>query len=347
MSSSLATVGYALANVVTSVALVLLNKKVFAKGFHFPLTLSFFHFCFTVVFYQLLLASAAFTMPQKTISGLEKFKVATAGVASIGFMNISLAHNSVGFYQVTKLTIVPITLVINYFLLGITTTLKIKLALGVLLGGVGVATVSDVSLNPLGMFFGLLAVLSTALFQIWQGSKQREFGYSGAQLQSAVAPWQAAVSLVTALATETWCVNGVARCDSATDFLFTSSKRNKTVHLIFGTCMLALLVNFSSFGLIGNTSPTTFQVVGHAKTCLVLLGGFLLFPITMSTEELYYNIAGVSVAMVGVVLYGHVKMRSGVDDRDCFDQICPGPILRVLAPERSEEEVEGLTSSRV
>ena len=54
MSDGLTTAGYAVGNVLSSVAIVLVNKKVFAGGFHFPLTLSFFHFCFTVVFYAFL-----------------------------------------------------------------------------------------------------------------------------------------------------------------------------------------------------------------------------------------------------------------------------------------------------
>ena len=45
---------YAVGNVASSVALVLVNKKVFAGGFHFPMSLSFFHFCFTMLWYQML-----------------------------------------------------------------------------------------------------------------------------------------------------------------------------------------------------------------------------------------------------------------------------------------------------
>ena len=52
-SEVLTTAGYAVGNVVSSVALVLVNKKVFAAGFHFPLALSFFHFCFTIVFFYI------------------------------------------------------------------------------------------------------------------------------------------------------------------------------------------------------------------------------------------------------------------------------------------------------
>lgn len=125
MSDSLITTGYAVGNVLSSVAIVLVNKKVFAAGFHFPFSLSFFHFCFTMVFYRLLLACGLFQLPTKPMSQLERFKVGAAGVASIGFMNVSLSLNSVGFYQVTKLTIVPVTLVINSVFFSVSTTTKV------------------------------------------------------------------------------------------------------------------------------------------------------------------------------------------------------------------------------
>ena len=79
---------------------------------------------------------------------------------------------------------------------------KIKLALLILLAGVGVATVTDVELRPLGLVYGALAVLTTAVFQIWQGTKQKEFEISGTQLQAAVAPWQTVQALVAAALTE-------------------------------------------------------------------------------------------------------------------------------------------------
>ena len=103
---------FAVGNVLSSVSLVLVNKLVFSAGFKFPLSLSFCHFCFTVVFYRLL-RCAGFYEANQTMPQIEKFKVALAGFASIGFMNLSLNSNSVGFYQITKLTIIPVTLVIE------------------------------------------------------------------------------------------------------------------------------------------------------------------------------------------------------------------------------------------
>lgn len=356
MSDTLITTGYAVGNVISSVAIVLVNKKVFAAGFHFPITLSFFHFCFTIVFYKLLWSCALFKTPDPDLPTFEKFKVALAGVGSIGFMNVSLSLNSVGFYQVTKLTIVPVTLAINYFFYSVTTTNKVKLSLFILLLGVGVATVSDVELRPIGFFFGVLAVLTTAMFQIWQGTKQKEFGVSGTQLQNSVAFWQTTQAMVGSILFESLCMEQPpAPCDSALQFLqhafmYPDSVEKRAMWFVLVTCFLALAVNWCSFGLIGRTSPITFQVVGHAKTCLVLVGGYVLFPSKdQDAKQFYHNIAGVSVAMVGVVLYGHVKQAASQGKDDCLDCMCPSGLVRVLDNKYatvSPTETEGLTNSK-
>ena len=54
---------------------------------------------------------------------------------------------------------------------------------------------------------------------------------------------------------------------------------------------------------------------------------------------------GVSVAMIGVILYGHLKHAAGNDQADCLDMTCPGCVLTVIEPKYSEierEETEGL-----
>ena len=50
---------------------------------------------------------------------------------------------------------------------------------------------------------------------------------------------------------------------------------------IAGSAVLGLLVSLSMFLMIGATSGVTFNVVGHAKTVLVLAGGVALFGDTM------------------------------------------------------------------
>ena len=46
---------------------------------------------------------------------------------------------------------------------------------------------------------------------------------------------------------------------------------------IAGSAVLGLLVSLSMFLMIGATSGVTFNVVGHAKTVLILAGGVALF----------------------------------------------------------------------
>ena len=62
--------------------------------------------------------------------------------------NASNEANSVGFYQVTKLIMVPVTLAINAIFYGVQTTGKIKASLFLIVAGVGVATVTDLELRP-------------------------------------------------------------------------------------------------------------------------------------------------------------------------------------------------------
>ena len=195
---------YAVLNVSSSVSLVLVNKIVFKEGFTFPMTLTCFHFGFTVVFYRMLRACGCFERAAMPLA--EAFKVAAAGVGSIGLMNVSLNTNSVGFYQLTKLAIIPCTLGAQALLFGAHASRKVKLSLAVLILGLYVATVTDVQLNAPGFCLGVLAVLTTTIFQLWQGSKQREFDLSATQLQSVIAPSQALQSLTAAVALENLCV---------------------------------------------------------------------------------------------------------------------------------------------
>lgn len=42
--------------------------------------------------------------------------------ASVGLMNLNLARNTIGFYQISKLLCIPTTIVIEYFIFGLKIT---------------------------------------------------------------------------------------------------------------------------------------------------------------------------------------------------------------------------------
>lgn len=93
-------------------------------------------------------------------------------------------------------------------------------------------------------------------------------------------------------------------------------------NLSISTCFkIAIAVNVLTYALIGKTSPVTYQVVGHFKTCLTLLFGFVLFPESIPKDALFINLAGVSVALTGIFLYGNVKIREAEGLPDYLDKM--------------------------
>lgn len=73
------------------------------------------------------------------------------------------------------------------------------------------------------------------------------------------------------------------------------------------SCLISVSVNFSTFMVIGKTSPVTYQVLGHLKTCLVLAFGYVLLRDPFS----WRNIFGIFIAVVGMVLYSYYCTLEG------------------------------------
>ncbi|KAK9221610.1 hypothetical protein WN944_010037 [Citrus x changshan-huyou] len=67
------------------------------------------------------------------------------------------------------------------------------------------------------------------------------------------------------------------------------------------SCLIAVSVNFSTFLVIGKTSPVTYQVLGHLKTCLVLGFGYTLLHDPFTERK----IIGILVAICGMGLYSY------------------------------------------
>ena len=71
------------------------------------------------------------------------------------------------------------------------------------------------------------------------------------------------------------------------------------------SCLISVSVNFSTFLVIGKTSPVTYQVLGHLKTCLVLAFGYVLLHDPFN----WRNILGILIALIGMVLYSYFCTR--------------------------------------
>ncbi|CAL0319633.1 unnamed protein product [Lupinus luteus] len=287
----LGTVGALSLSVVSSVSIVICNKALMSSlHFIFATTLTSWHLLVTFCSLHVALKMRIFEhkpFEQKAVMGFGILN----GI-SIGLLNLSLAFNSVGFYQMTKLAIIPCTILLEILFLGKKFSKRIQFALGILLVGVGIATVTDLQLNALGSFLSLLAVLTTCVSQIMTNTIQKKYKVSSTQLLYQSCPYQAATLLIAGPYLDKVLTNLN---------VFAFEYTTQVMVVIILSCLISISVNFSTFLVIGKTSPVTYQVLGHLKTCLVLAFGYIIVRDPFS----WRNILGILVAMVGMLLYSY------------------------------------------
>eukprot|EP00435_Cladocopium_sp_Y103_P027607 s69_g6.t2 len=225
--------------------------------------------------------------------------------------------NSVGFYQITKLLIIPTVIGLER-LQGRRAVYSQKVILSIVVTGVGVAlaTVSDFEVNVRGSILALMSIISTAQYQIWQGSKQHEHGVTPTQITYSVAWPQSCAGLVCALLADVWLPQ--------VKVLFLMRPSTLLEHKLSGQgdlywivlCnLLAVCTNISVYGLIGKTSPITYQVVGQLKTVMVVAFGYIFFDVRVPWQWLLLRFTGVAIAIVGVISYAIIKNAEAKDKK--------------------------------
>lgn len=95
-------------NILSVVGVVICNKYIVeVDHFNFSVFLSFLHFAFTALGTRVMLQMNYFTQNTAPLSGI--LPVAIGSLLSVAFMNLNLAYNSVGFYQVCSVIFNSIT----------------------------------------------------------------------------------------------------------------------------------------------------------------------------------------------------------------------------------------------
>uniref|UniRef100_A0A0D9WD89 Sugar phosphate transporter domain-containing protein n=1 Tax=Leersia perrieri TaxID=77586 RepID=A0A0D9WD89_9ORYZ len=287
----LGTVGALSLSVVSSVSIVICNKALMSSlGFNFATTLTSWHLL--VTFCSLHVALWMKFFEHKPFDSRTVMGFGVLNGISIGLLNLSLGFNSVGFYQMTKLAIIPCTVILETLFFRKKFSRTIQLSLSVLLFGVGVATVTDLQLNAVGSILSLLAIITTCIAQIMTNTIQKKFKVSSTQLLYQSCPYQSLTLFLIGPFLDGFLTN---------QNVFAFDYTSQVVFFIVLSCLISVSVNFSTFLVIGKTSPVTYQVLGHLKTCLVLTFGYVLLHDPFS----WRNILGILIAVVGMVLYSY------------------------------------------
>eukprot|EP00249_Psilotum_nudum_P018737 c26938_g1_i1 orf=470-1483(-) len=289
-------------NVCTSVGIIMVNKQLMAvHGFSFATTLTGLHFSMTTLM-TIVLRCMGYIQPTHLPSNdIVKFAIC-ANVSIVG-MNVSLMWNSVGFYQIAKLSMIPVSCFLEVIFDKIRYSRDTKLSIIVVLMGVAICTVTDVSVNAKGFVAAVIGVWSTALQQYYVHHLQKKYTLGSFELLSQTAPAQAVSLLLVGPVVDFWLSH--KRVD-----LYEYSV--PTMFFIALSCLIAVGTNLSQFICIGRFTAVSFQVLGHMKTVLVLILGFLFF----GKEGLNAHVVlGMMLAIVGMIWYGNSSSKPGGKER--------------------------------
>ncbi|CAO2829603.1 unnamed protein product [Amaranthus hypochondriacus] len=205
--------------------------------------------------------------------------------------------------QIAKLSMIPVSCLLEIVVDKVRYSRDTKLSIGLVLVGVGVCTVTDVSVNAKGFIAAFIAVWSTSLQQYYVHHLQKKYSLSSFNLLGHTAPIQAGSLLILGPFIDYWLTS--KRIDAYNYTL-------PAVIFITLSCTIAIGTNLSQFICIGRFTAVSFQVLGHMKTILVLILGFIFF----GKEGLNLHVVlGMMIAVAGMIWYGNASSKPGGKER--------------------------------
>lgn len=212
----------------------------------------------------------------------EILPLALAMCLNVVLPNLSLAYSSVTFYQVARILLTPVVAAINFGVYGMALPRWAVAALVPVCVGVGVVsyydsrpgdedTVAAVTTVP-GVVFAFTGVLASSVYTVWIGSFHKKLAMSSMQLLFNQAPLSAALLLLC-----------VPWADTVPDVAAVPLHRWMLIAL---SGVFASLINLSQFFIIAGAGAVTSTVVGHAKTCSIVMLGWMMSGRTVADRSL-------------------------------------------------------------
>jgi solute carrier family 35 protein E3 len=119
----------------------------------------------------------------KELKQMDVLPITIAFCAFVVCSNLSLQHNSVGFYQLMKVLTTPVVGVLQKVFYDIDVHPQLQMCLAVICCGVAIATVSDFSLNLVGTIWALCGLLATAFYQLQVKNRQTSLKCNALQVR--------------------------------------------------------------------------------------------------------------------------------------------------------------------
>ncbi|CAH9083690.1 unnamed protein product [Cuscuta europaea] len=286
-------------NFMVAVGIILGNKLVMGRvGFNFPILLTLIHYTCAWILLAIfkVLSILPVAPPSKSTPFSSLFGLGAVMALASGLANTSLKHNSVGFYQMAKIAVTPTIVIAEFILFTKKISFHKVLALLLVSFGVAVATVTDLEFNLFGACIAIAWIIPSAINKILWSNLQQQRNWTALALMWKTTP----ITIFFLLALMPW-------LDPPGALLFKWNVHNVTA--ILASACLGFLLQWSGALALGATSAISHVVLGQFKTCVVLLGGYLLF----GSDPGMVSICGVIAAICGMSIYTLLSLKESSD----------------------------------
>lgn len=221
---------------------------------------------------------------------LGKFLSSLSSHVSIWIVSVSYAHT-------VKATLPLFTVVLSRVLLGETQTYPVYLSLLPIIGGVIIATLTEVSFEFMGLLSALGATLGFSLMTIFSKKCLHETGLHHLRLLVLLCRISALCFFPV------WLIFDLRKIIYSEDTVVEGKSLATPVLLLFFDGLFSMLQNVFAFTVLAMVSTLSYAVANATKR-VVIIGASLFVlqnPITIS------NFIGMMIAIFGVLVYNKAK----------------------------------------
>lgn len=282
-------------NFVVAVGIIMANKMVMgAVGFNFPVALSLIHYLFAFALMSVLKALYLLPIasPSKSTPFSSLFALGAVMSFSTGLANISLKHNSVGFYQMAKIAVTPTIVVAEFILFKKKVSLRKVSTLVVVSFGVAIATVTDLEFNFFGACVALAWIIPSAVNKILWSNLQQSGNWTALALMWKTTPITIFFFIVL-----------MPLLDPPGLLSFSWDFKNSSTIII--SALFGFLLQWSGALALGATSALAHVVLGQFKTIVIMLSGYLVFK----SDPGFTSLCGAVIALAGMSVYTYLGMK--------------------------------------
>ncbi|KAI9208236.1 uncharacterized protein BJ171DRAFT_634081 [Polychytrium aggregatum] len=238
--------------------------------------------------------------PIPSVPWVDSLLIGSTHVLGVLLMNKARPMVADGIYQIFKLAILGVVILLQYGFFGVSVSTKALVPLVAVTAGVAMITVDDTTSEGNGVNYGVAALCLTATAQVLLYRLPSMKKLSATEALAVVSPPAFVVALLVSLWMDIYphstnTVPGIHNPNFLDEFNHASRS------MLFLSCALAPFANLASFGLIRYSGPIAYQVVEHLQTTLIFfIEGFLLFP---STQWGSLTILGYTLSILGIIQY--------------------------------------------